>query len=73
MFSRAPTYFSLVELLVCIIILLDENHGLAYKILSFSYTTVFSCLVELLGNKKFQGHKYRKENKTATQNLERMW
>ena len=40
-----------------------EYHDLAYKIFiigSFSYKTVFSCLVELPGNKKHQGHTFRK-------------
>ena len=37
---------------------------LAYKIFkigSFSYKAVFLCLVELPGNKMFQGHKFRKD------------
>ena len=41
-----------------------EYHDLCYKIYrigSFSYKTVFSCLVELPGNIKPQGHKSRKE------------
>ena len=43
-----------------------EYHDLAYKILIFkigifSYKAVFLCLVELPGNKKFQGHKFRKD------------
>ena len=47
-----------------------EYHNLAYKIFrngSFSYKTVFSCLVELPGNKKSQEHKFRKET------LGRLW
>ena len=39
-----------------------EYHDLAYKIFrigSFSDKTVFSCLLELPGNKKSQGHKFR--------------
>ena len=41
-----------------------KYHDLVYKtfrIGSFSYKTVFSCLVEMPGNKKPQGHKVRKE------------
>ena len=42
-----------------------EYHDLAYKnifkIGSFSYKTVFLCLLELPGNKNFQGHKFRKD------------
>ena len=41
-----------------------EYHHLACKIFeigSFSYKAVFLCLVELPGNKKFQGHKFRKD------------
>ena len=41
-----------------------EYHDLAYRIFrmgSFSYKTAFSCLVELPGNKRSQGHKFRKE------------
>ena len=44
--------------------MLIEYHDLAYKIFRigiFSYKTVFSCLVELPGNKNFLGHKFRKE------------
>ena len=41
-----------------------EYHDLEYKIFrigSFSYKTVFSCLLELPGNIKFQVHRFRKE------------
>ena len=41
-----------------------EYHELAFKIFkisSFSYKTVFLYLVELPGNKTFQGHKFRKD------------
>ena len=53
-------YLSLVELLVCILglVLFYEYHDFCYKIYrigSFSYKTLFSCLVELPGNKKPQG------------------
>ena len=37
-----------------------EYHDLAYKIFRIG-RTVFSCLVELPGNEKSQGHKFRKE------------
>ena len=32
-----------------------------FKTGSFSHKAVFLCLVELPGNKKFQGHKFRKD------------
>ena len=41
-----------------------EYIDLAYKIFrigNFSYKTVFLCLVELPGNKKFHWHKFRRE------------
>ena len=41
-----------------------EYHDLTYRIFrigSFSHKTVFSCLVELPGNKRSQGQNCRKE------------
>ena len=51
---------------------MNTYHDLAYKIFrigSFSYKTVFSCLVELPGNKSSKGTSLGKKNNTVTQDF----
>ena len=53
----------------------NEYHDLCYKIYrisSFSYKTIFSCLVELPGNIKTQEYNIGKKNNTYT-DLGKLW